>query len=96
VSEARDNVLPNQVLRLRVITLRWHLHLQLALAKLEVQNLLHAGGGCRRDYALVLGDLVAAGYTKIDASLTHEGRDIGGGEEDQRKREVLDEGNVEP
>jgi hypothetical protein len=42
----------------------------------------------------VLGDLVAACDTEIDTTFAHEGGDVGGGEEDEGEREVLDEGDV--
>ena len=40
-------------------------------------------------------NLVAAGDSKVDAAFTDEGGNVGGGEEDEREREVLDERNVE-
>jgi hypothetical protein len=43
----------------------------------------------------VLGDLVAASDAQVDAALADEGRDVCGGQEDQRDRQVLDEGDVE-
>lgn len=43
----------------------------------------------------MLGDLVTAGDTQIDASLSNEGGNVGGGQEDERDGEVLDEGDVE-
>jgi hypothetical protein len=42
----------------------------------------------------MLLNLVTAGDSQIDTALSDEGGDVGGGEEDQRKRVVLDEGNV--
>jgi hypothetical protein len=42
----------------------------------------------------VLLDLVAACDTQIDAALANEGGDVGGREEDEREREVLDKRNV--
>lgn len=44
---------------------------------------------------IVLGDLVTAGDTDVDAALANEGWDVGGGQEDKGNREVLDEGDVE-
>jgi hypothetical protein len=43
----------------------------------------------------VLGDLVAAGDTKVNAALADEGWDVGGGQEDQRNGQVLDQRDVE-
>lgn len=43
----------------------------------------------------MFGDLVAASDTDINAALTDEGGDVGGGQEDQGDGKVLDEGNVE-
>lgn len=42
----------------------------------------------------MLLDLVAACDTQIDAALTNEGGNIGGGQEYEREREVLDKRNV--
>lgn len=43
----------------------------------------------------MFSNLIPAGYTEVDSAFTNEGRDIGGGEEDEGYRVVLDEGNVE-
>lgn len=43
----------------------------------------------------MLGDLVTACDTQVDAALTDEGGDVSGGEEDQGDGQVLDEGDVE-
>ena len=43
----------------------------------------------------MLGDLVAACDSDVDAAFTDEGRDIGGGKEDEGDGEVLDESDVE-
>lgn len=42
----------------------------------------------------MLGDLVTAGDTDVDAALADEGGDVGGGQEDQGDREILDEGDI--
>ena len=47
------------------------------------------------DAGLVLLDLVVAGDAQIHLALAHKRRDVGGGEEDQRDGEVLDERDVE-
>jgi hypothetical protein len=39
--------------------------------------------------------LVAASYTQVDAAFANKGGNIGSGEEDECKRQVLDEGDVE-
>lgn len=38
----------------------------------------------------MLLDLVVARYAQVDAALAYEGRDVGGGEEDQSDGQVLD------
>ena len=43
----------------------------------------------------MLGDLVATGDTKVDTALAHKGRDVGGRQEDQGDRKILDQGDVE-
>jgi len=43
----------------------------------------------------VLLNLVVARDTKVDAALANKGGNIGGWEEDEGDREVLDEGDVE-
>lgn len=43
----------------------------------------------------MLGDLVPAGDTQVDPAFADEGRDVGGGEEDEGDGVVLDEGDVE-
>ncbi|KAL1999427.1 hypothetical protein VTN02DRAFT_4528 [Thermoascus thermophilus] len=93
--EARDDVLPDQLPRVRDGSLLGHLHLQPARAESQVQHLLDPGGLPAGQVRIVLGDLVAAGDAQIDAALAHEGGDVGGGQEDERDGEVLDEGDVE-
>lgn len=43
----------------------------------------------------MLGDLVTAGNTNVNATLADEGGDVGGGQEDERNGQVLDQGDVE-
>lgn len=43
----------------------------------------------------MLGDLVAAGDTKVDTALTDEGWDVGSGQEDECDGQVLDQRDVE-
>jgi hypothetical protein len=43
----------------------------------------------------VLGDLVAAGDTKVDTALANEGWDVGGGQENESDGQVLDQRDVE-
>lgn len=43
----------------------------------------------------MLGDLVPACDTKINTALADEGRDVGGGQEDERDWQVLDQRDVE-
>lgn len=43
----------------------------------------------------MLFDLVAAGDTEVDAAFANECGDVGGGEEDERERQVLDQRDVE-
>ena len=42
----------------------------------------------------MFGDLVPAGYTKVDSAFTDKGRNVGGGKKDKGYWVVLDEGNV--
>lgn len=95
VGEARDDVLANQLLGALNTTLLGGLDLQLAFAKVEVEDFFDAGAGGRGHLCFVLGDLVAAGDSQVDATLTHKGRDVGGGQEDEGNGQVLDQGNVE-
>ena len=94
VCEACHDVFADQVLWLRQAALLRYLHLQIALAEVEVKHLYDAGRFCRRVCALVLLDLVTACDSQVDAAFTNKGGDVGGGEEDQRKRVVLDKGDV--
>lgn len=43
----------------------------------------------------MLRHLIAPGYAQIDAAFSDERGDVSGGEEDEGKRKVLDECNVE-
>ena len=40
-------------------------------------------------------DLVATGNSEVNTTFTNECRDVGGGEENERKRKVFDECDVE-
>jgi hypothetical protein len=42
----------------------------------------------------MFGDLIASSDAQVNATLANKGGDIGGGEEDEGKREVLDQRNV--
>lgn len=110
VDEAGANILPYQVLSLGVDALDGDLHLELAAPKAQVQDglapsrLAVLGGniaghaplpGTAPSACLVLLYLVIARDAEIDLALAHEGRDVGGGEEDEGDWEVLDEGDVE-
>jgi hypothetical protein len=95
VCEARHDVLANQVFGRRQAALGGDLHLQRAFAKAEVEDFLDAGCGGGRDDALVLGDLVAPGYSQVNAALADKGGDVGGGQEHEGQRQVLDERDVE-
>jgi hypothetical protein len=70
------------------------LDLKLATTKVKVKDFFDTGGLGWGLGNLVLGDLVAASDTKITTTLRDEGRDVGGGKEDQGDGEVLDESNV--
>lgn len=93
-SEAGHNVAANEVLGLLDIALLRDLHLQLAGAEAQVEELLDVGGLAGGQGGIVLGDLVAASDTQIDAAFADEGRDVGGGQEDQRNGQVLDQRDV--
>lgn len=95
VCERGDYVLANQVLGLGQVALLRNLDLQVAFAKVEVEDFDDARCRGGRDGAFVLFDLVAAGDSEVNAAFADEGGDVGGGEEDEREREVLDERNVE-
>lgn len=43
----------------------------------------------------MLGNLVAACDSKVDAAFSDEGGDVGGGQEDEREGKVLDKRDVE-
>lgn len=43
----------------------------------------------------MFSDLIAASDTQINAAFTDEGGDVGGGQEDQRNGQVLDQSDVE-
>lgn len=96
VGEARDDVAADQLLGFGDISLLRNLDLETAVAKIKVEHLLNTGGIGRRDYGLVLGDLVTAGDSEVDTAFTDESRNVGGGEEDQGDGVVLDQGDVEP
>jgi hypothetical protein len=44
----------------------------------------------------MFGHLVAASYAQIDTAFSDKGGNIGSRKEDERKWQVLDEGDVEP
>jgi hypothetical protein len=95
VCEASDNVLSDQRLGILAVTLLRHLNLKLASAKVKIENLFDTGGFGRGLCHFVLGDLVTSSDTEINATLRDKGRNVGGGQEDERDGEVLDQGNVE-
>lgn len=43
----------------------------------------------------MFGDLIPASYTEVYSAFANEGRDIGGGKEDEGYRVILDKGDVE-
>lgn len=69
--------------------------MQLAGAEAQVEELLDIGGLAGGQGGIVLGNLVAASDAQIDAAFADEGRDVGGGQEDQRDGQVLDQRDVE-
>ena len=72
-----------------------HLDLQLAASEFEVHQFLDAGSFGRGRDSLVLGDDIAASDSKVDSALADKGRDVGSREEDQSKRQVLHQGDVQ-
>lgn len=94
-SEAGHDVATNEVLGLLEVALLGDLHLQLAGAETQVEDLLDVGNLAGGEGGIVLGNLVAASDAQIDAAFTDEGRDVGGRQEDQRDRQVLDQRDVE-
>lgn len=95
VCKGSDNVLADEVFRLSQVALLGYLDLQTAFSKVEIKDLDDASCGCGRNAAFVLFDLVATGDSEVDTTFTDERGDIGCGEEDERKGQVLDERNVE-
>lgn len=99
VHKARTNSTANEVCAGSVHALLRNLDLELARAKLEFHDALSArssrGGRRGIDARIVLLDLIPSGDSQVDAALANECRDVGGGQEDEGYREVLDEGNVE-
>jgi hypothetical protein len=94
VREAGDYVLADEVLGLGQVALLRDLDLQTALSKVEVEHLDDAGCGCGRHAAFVLLDLVAACDAQVDAALADEGGDVGGWQEDEGERQILDKRDV--
>jgi hypothetical protein len=69
--------------------------LQTALSEIEIEHFFYARGGCRWCDALMLCYLVAPSYAQVYTAFSYECRDVGGGEEDERKRKVLDKRDIE-
>jgi hypothetical protein len=78
-----------------VVSLLGDLDLKLAATKVKVENLFDTSGFGWGLGNLILCNLIATGDTEITTTLGDEGRDIGGGQEDEGDGEVLDESNVE-
>lgn len=93
--KARNNIPPHQLLSRVDISILRHLHLQLTPSEVQIHDLFHAGGIGRRYGGFMLGDLVAASDTQVNATFAYESGDVGSGEKDQGDGEVLDEGNVQ-
>jgi hypothetical protein len=68
--------------------------LQLAAAETEIEDLFNAGGLALGQSSVVLGDLVATSDTDVNATLTDEGGDIGGWQEDECDGQVLDQRDI--
>lgn len=69
--------------------------MQLAAAETEIEDLFHTGGLTLGQSGVVLGDLVATSDTDVNATLTDEGGDIGGWQEDECDGQVLNKRDVE-
>lgn len=105
VHKARPYILPYQIPSRSQRALDGNLHLQLARAEPQVHDRLASprlavlGRRVRArvapDTGLVLLHLVVARDAQVNLALADEGRDVGGGEEHERDREVLDERDVE-
>lgn len=93
--EASHDIATNEILGFLVLTLLRDLDLELAATETEIEDLLDARDLASGEGSVVLGDLIAASDTEIDAAFTDEGWDVGGGEEDERDGQVLDERDVE-
>lgn len=89
-SEAGHDIATNKLLGLGDRALLGDLHLQLAAAETEIEDLFHAGDLTLGQGGVVLGDLVAAGDTDVNAAFANEGGDVGGWEEDECNGQVLD------
>lgn len=94
IGKASNDVAADQLLGGSNVAFLRHLNLELAGAEVQVEHLLNAGGVGGRSYGLMFCDLVAAGDTKVDAALSDEGWDIGGGQEDEGDGQVLDKRDV--
>ena len=96
-SEACHDVFPDQLLDFPDVSLLRNLDLQFAPAKPQIKDFLHTRNLAlwKAELGIVLGDLVAAGDTEIDAALSNKCRDVSGGKEDEGDRQVLDQGDIE-
>jgi hypothetical protein len=94
-SEASHDIAADELLSLGDVALLGNLHLQLAAAETEIEDLFHTRLLAIGQGSVVLGDLVTAGNTNVDATLADEGGDVGGGQENERNGQVLDQGDVE-
>ena len=95
IREARHDILPNQVFRFGKAASLRHLNLEFAPAKVQVHDFHDTCGRSGRLGTFMFGDLIPPGYTKINPSLSDEGRDVSGGQKDEGEREVLDKGDVQ-
>jgi hypothetical protein len=77
------------------IALLRNLDLQLAASKLQIHKLLNARRLGRGRHSFVLGDDIATSDTEVNSALADERGNVGSREEYQRKREVLDQSDVE-
>lgn len=68
--------------------------METAFSEVKVEDFDDTGCCCGRNGAFVLFDLVAAGDSEVDTAFANECGDVGGGEEDERERKVLDECDV--
>ncbi len=73
-----------------------HISVSLFFSFFSKKNLADVEGGEHFDLCVVLGNNVLARDAKIHVALGHVGGNVGGRQKDQRHRQPLAAGNIEP